>query len=77
MFNEAFALALRPFVWALGYAHDILFNAGAVPAYVAMFTVAVVMRLFMRPIVGEKHNTNNTESKKSGKAANKKSTGGD
>ena len=77
MFGDALALALRPFVWALGCASEILFSAGALPVYFALFAASVVIRLFIRPIVGEAHNELKAEVKKTGKENYKKIRGGD
>lgn len=77
MFAQALSLALRPFVWAFGVASDILYNAGALPIFFAMFAASVVVRLFIRPIVGEARNEFNAEVKKTGKENYKKIRGGD
>ena len=77
MFGEALALALRPFVWALARVSEILFSAGALPVYFAMFAASVVIRLFVRPIVGEAQNELKSEVRKTGKENYKKIRGGD
>lgn len=53
MFADALSLALRPFVWAFGVASDILYNAGALPVFFAIFAASVVTRMFIRPLVGD------------------------
>lgn len=77
MFGDALSLALRPFVWAFGVASELLYNAGALPVFFAMFAASVVVRAFVRPIVGEARSEFSSEVKKTGKENYKKLRGGE
>lgn len=50
---DAISLIMAPITWAFSVMFRILGVAGALPAYFALFFVGVVLRLVVRPFIGE------------------------
>ena len=50
---HAIDLIMTPITWSFSVMARILSEAGALPAYIALFFVGVVLRLFVRPFIGE------------------------
>ena len=77
MFAEALSIAVRPFVWLFGVVAELLYRAGALPAYVVMFAAWVVVRILIAPIVGEAGKEVSAGVKQAGKDNYKKLRGDD
>lgn len=52
---EAIGFILTPISWAFSAMARILSSAGALTIYIAMFFIGVVLRLVVRPFIGEAH----------------------
>lgn len=66
MIGDALAIAIRPFLFLLDFFWTILSESDSIPFYFALFAASVIIRLFVRPIIGEGARELNTEAKNTG-----------
>lgn len=71
---EAFSACLKVISWALNLFGRIMYQANATGVYVAFFFIYTVMRLFIRPLVGEAHREVHNELRKNARSTIKKHT---
>lgn len=77
MISDALAIAIRPFLFLLDFVWTLLYESFSIPFYFALFAASVIIRFFIRPIIGEGVRDFNTEVKKTGRENYKKLRGGD
>lgn len=65
--TDAFAIVLKAVMEPLSWFVSMLYSANALVVYVAFFFISVLIRLFIKPIVGEAHREVAAELKKYGK----------
>lgn len=62
--TQIIGLILIPFVWGFEQMARILSQSGALPIYIVMFFIGVVIRLTIKPFIGEAHKDISKASRK-------------
>lgn len=74
--TEALQMALFTIMQPLAWITQMFYHANALPIYIALFLVYTVLRLIVRPIIGEGISEGRKEIKSLGKENYKKVRGG-
>lgn len=73
--NDAFGIVLDALLTPLAWFTEMLYQSGSLAIYLCMFLIGAVLRLFVRPILGEAHKDMSNEIQKTARENYKKLKG--
>lgn len=62
-FADLLGIVATPFTWALGWMVEVLETAGALPVFLAFFMAFTVIRLIIKPLLGNGMRSDSAEIK--------------